>query len=44
MKALENAIEVIGGVAIGTVSLLILVVGALVAFGSLGRYMKIKSM
>ena len=39
-----KALEAIGGVALGSVSLLILVVGALFAFGSLGRYLKAKNM
>jgi hypothetical protein len=37
-------LEVIGGVVLGSVSLLILVGGALFTFGSLGRYLKTKSM
>jgi len=39
-----KALEVIGGVVLGSVSLLILVVGAIFAFGSMGRYLKTKSM
>ena len=37
-------LEVLGGIAIGLVSLLILGVGGLFAFGSMGRYAKNKSM
>jgi len=40
MKVLES----IAGIAIGTVSLLILGVGALFAFGSMGKYLRAKSM
>jgi hypothetical protein len=38
-----KALEIIGGSLIGLVTLLILAVGALIAFGSIGRYMKNKS-
>ncbi len=40
MKVLES----IGGVVVGVVTLLILAVGALFAVGSIGRYLKAKSM
>jgi hypothetical protein len=39
-----KVLETIAGFFIGLVSLLIVLVGALVAFGSIGRYMKNKSM
>jgi hypothetical protein len=39
-----RVLEFLGGVVIGIVSMLILVVGALFTLGSMGRYMKIKSM
>jgi hypothetical protein len=39
-----KVLEVIGGVVLGSVSLLILLVGAIFAFGSIGRYLKAKSM
>lgn len=44
MKALEMIAEVSAGVAIGLVSLLILVVGSLFAVGSMGRVLKNKAM
>ncbi len=37
-------VESIGGVVVGVVTLLILAVGALFAVGSIGRYLKAKSM
>jgi hypothetical protein len=39
-----KVLEFIGGVALGGVSLLVLLLGSLVAFGSIGRYLKAKSM
>ncbi len=39
-----KALEFLGGVALGGVSLLVLLLGSLVAFGSIGRYLKVKSM
>ena len=39
-----KALEVLGGIALGGVSLLVLLLGSLIAFGSLGRYIKAKSM
>jgi hypothetical protein len=39
-----KALEVLGGIALGGVSLLILLVGSLFAFGSMGRYFHTKSM
>jgi hypothetical protein len=39
-----KALEVLGGVALGLVTLLVVGVGSLFAFGSIGRYMKAKSM
>ena len=39
-----RALEAIAGFFIGPVTMLILAVGASVAFGSIGRYMKNKSM
>jgi hypothetical protein len=39
-----KALEVIGGVVLGSISLLILVVGSFFAVGSLGRYLKVKRM
>jgi hypothetical protein len=39
-----KALEYIGGVALGGVSLLVLLLGSLVAFGSIGRYLHTKSM
>jgi hypothetical protein len=40
MKALES----LGGLALGVASLLVLVVGSIFAFGSVGRYLKAKGM
>ena len=37
-------LEFLGGVVLGGVSLLVLLVGSLFAFGSIGRYLKAKSM
>jgi hypothetical protein len=39
-----KALEFLGGVALGSVSMLVLLVGSLVAFGSIGRYLKVKNM
>jgi hypothetical protein len=39
-----KALEFTGGVLLGGVSLLVLLLGSLVAFGSIGRYLKTKSM
>ena len=39
-----KTLETIAGFCLGLVTLLIMLGGASVAFGSIGRYMKIKSM
>jgi hypothetical protein len=39
-----RVLEWLAGFLLGLVSLLILLVGSLVAFGSIGRYLKAKSM
>jgi hypothetical protein len=39
-----RVLEAIVGFAIGVVSMLILVVGGIFAFGSIGRYLKARSM
>ena len=41
---LMKALEFLGGVVLGSVSLLVLLLGSLVAFGSIGRYLKAKNM
>jgi len=39
-----RALEFLGGVVLGTASLLVLLVGCIFAVGSMGRYLKTKSM
>ena len=39
-----RVLEAIAGFVLGFVSLLILLVGSLVAFGSIGKYLRAKSM
>lgn len=39
-----RALEFIGGIVLGLISLCVLLIGSLVAFGSIGRYLKTKSM
>jgi len=39
-----KVLEMIGGFLLGTATLLVLGVGCLFAFGSMGRYLKSKSM
>ena len=43
-SSLMKALEVIGGAALGSVSLLILFVGVISSFGSMGKYLKTKNM
>jgi hypothetical protein len=39
-----KALEALGGFALGVVTLVVVAVGSLVAFGSMGRYLKAKNM